>query len=170
MGYLNILAFQYTLSTIQQLSFVSDYKQILSNQLGDAAIEISTSMLSDLEALGRYFESLSEKAEVDTNILLKFSSPSSEETKLLRVLKSIDFLYLSASSPESKAIAQTSISVLADENSMLLRQLYDTFNLKNVWSQLSNLLRVCFTSSSLIYLRLSTITKKRLMLLMSCYR
>lgn len=128
-------AFQYTLSITQQLSCVPEYKQLLLSTLGRFAIDLGQTTLHDLQDLVLYLKNLDDKGIIDSSVLVKFSLPSSAETKLLRVLKSIDFLH-----------ANDKDSTYSSSQFQDLKSIFESFELCELWTHLSHILTVFYFS------------------------
>jgi E3 ubiquitin-protein ligase HUWE1 len=128
-------AFQYTLSIIQNLSNVEEYKKLLLEELISSAQHIANGLAEDLDKLRDHMTSLQENQDVDTDLLTVFSSPSSQQTKLLRVHKTIDFLH-------SKLDSQISDTTKSEGDEKELLEIYSKLNLGETWKKLGE----CLTS------------------------
>lgn len=93
--------FQQSLALSQHLSNIPDARDVIANELKSKAQEFGQSLLTELDELAAAL--LSSEGEILIgSVASKFSAPSSVQAKLLRVLKTIDYMY----SP--RAVAGTS--------------------------------------------------------------
>ncbi|KAJ3048819.1 hypothetical protein HK097_010180, partial [Rhizophlyctis rosea] len=92
-GAVSSKTFQYTLSVIQQLSILAGNSEIISHELMESAQRLGDAMIPDLDDLVHVLTQANTAVEVQTDTLQKFSPPTALQAKLLRVLKTIDFLH-----------------------------------------------------------------------------
>ncbi|BFZ57287.1 E3 ubiquitin-protein ligase tom1 [Savitreella phatthalungensis] len=86
--------FQYTLATMQHLTALSGAKESMAEELVSQARAFSQDLGRDLQTLRQHIiDAMAAGVEVSVQALAPFSSASSHQTKLLRILKSIDYLY-----------------------------------------------------------------------------
>ncbi|KAG0269162.1 hypothetical protein DFQ27_004558 [Actinomortierella ambigua] len=91
--------FQYTLSVIQNLSILEGARDLISSELVTVARELGAGILEDLGSLCQTLENAMTGVEVQGVALEKFSPSSSKQAKLLRVLKTIDYMYSRKQTP-----------------------------------------------------------------------
>ena len=84
--------FQSTLSIILYLSSYPEYLKIITGSLLETAQIFAMVILKQLETLMEGIHSLQDGENLDTEILNSFTSLGAPQIKLLRVLKTIDFL------------------------------------------------------------------------------
>ncbi|KAJ3032901.1 hypothetical protein HDV00_006990 [Rhizophlyctis rosea] len=84
--------FQYTLSVIQSLSILEGNGDIISHELAESAQRLGDAMISDLDELVHVLTVATTAVDVNSATLAKFSPSSALQAKLLRVLKTIDYL------------------------------------------------------------------------------
>ena len=126
-------SFQHTLALIQHLSFLPDARNVVAMELKVKANDFGSNISRDIDDL---VLALNANAHFDLppSVVVKFSPASSDQAKLLRVLKTIDFMY---SSPVS-ASNQSEHS----EHSDKAREIYEAFRFTSLWQKLSDCLTV----------------------------
>ncbi|KAG0319507.1 hypothetical protein BGZ97_002029 [Linnemannia gamsii] len=85
--------FQYTLSVIQNLSVLDGARDVITEELVRAARELGAGILTDLDALSETLTNAMTGVDVQGVVLEEFTPASSKQAKLLRVLKTIDYMY-----------------------------------------------------------------------------
>ncbi|KAG0297593.1 hypothetical protein BGZ96_005696 [Linnemannia gamsii] len=85
--------FQYTLSVIQNLSVLEGARDVITVELVRAARELGVGILTDLGALSETLTNAMTGVDVQGVVLEQFTLASSKQAKLLRVLKTIDYMY-----------------------------------------------------------------------------
>ncbi|TFK54241.1 hypothetical protein OE88DRAFT_1786570 [Heliocybe sulcata] len=121
--------FQQSLALIQHLSSIPDAREVIAQELRSRAQELGQSLYADLDALAEVLAG----AEVDvlgSPVASKFASASSDQAKLLRVLKTIDYMY----SPRTGAINET------DQEKV--QSIYESFRFTPLWRRLGDCLSV----------------------------
>ncbi|KAI8349558.1 hypothetical protein B0O80DRAFT_501281 [Mortierella sp. GBAus27b] len=103
--------FQYTLSLIQNLSALTGAKDIITSELTSAARDLGTGILEDLGDLSQTLENAMSGVDVQGLALDKFSPASSKQAKLLRVLKTIDYMYSRKPTPSTPAAREFNIEL-----------------------------------------------------------
>jgi E3 ubiquitin-protein ligase HUWE1 len=103
--------FQHTLSSIHHLSAIANYKYALLSELTESAQNLGVSMIEDLKEVGSILKSTQEFVDVNKSVLSKFGSSSAQQAKLLRVLKTIDFIYSNTHQSDEQTL---SVSVSSD--------------------------------------------------------
>ncbi|KAL1945966.1 hypothetical protein VTO73DRAFT_1968 [Trametes versicolor] len=124
--------FAQSLSLIQHLSFIPDAREVIASELRARAQEFGQSLHSALAELSVALRD----AEADpdalaTIIASKFSTASSDQAKLLRVLKTIDYMY----SP--KTPGNTS-----DADIEKVQGIYESFRFSSLWQRLGDCLSI----------------------------
>jgi E3 ubiquitin-protein ligase HUWE1 len=123
--------FAYTMTVIQHLLSLKKYETIVIKELVESVHELGKAIIPGLEDLLEVVKKDGDKTE----IISTFSKPSSTQSKLLRVLKSLDFIY-------AKNVAKRDVGSL--------KAVYDDFKLSDVWISLGLCLEVINTKSDLI--------------------
>jgi E3 ubiquitin-protein ligase HUWE1 len=121
--------FQQSLALIQHLSYIPDARDVIASELKSKAQEFGQILYSDLEELVVALQSSSGISSVAS----KFSAPSSEQAKLLRVLKTIDYMYSAKASTESAHNA-TDIEKV--------QRIYESFRFTPLWQRLGDCLAI----------------------------
>jgi E3 ubiquitin-protein ligase HUWE1 len=84
--------FQFTLCAIQYLCSYPENLNIIICELLDSAQRLASSLTEEVDVL---YQQLRSETMVSTDSLSQFSNSSSSQARLLRILKSIDFLFTS---------------------------------------------------------------------------
>lgn len=120
--------FQQTLHAMKNLVMLQDAKRIFLNQLSLYAKATSDIIIGDLVELTKVYDKDNEIAfgVANENILKKFSTSSSSQNKLLRVLTAFNYLFDSSD----------------NENKELIKKTYEDLSLGYLWEKLSEFLRL----------------------------
>ncbi|KAJ3143321.1 hypothetical protein HDU90_000079 [Geranomyces variabilis] len=86
-------SFQYTLTVVQHLFGNPSNRDTITRELADAAQRLGDALVPDLDELTHVLQTASTAVEVQSATLGKFTQSSSQQSKLLRVLKTIDFIH-----------------------------------------------------------------------------
>jgi E3 ubiquitin-protein ligase HUWE1 len=169
-GDCSVKTFQYTLSIIQYLSTFRNNRAIITSELTQSAQSIADSMLQDIADMLTALNSAGSNVDVNTGPFAKFIASTSPQAKLLRVLKTVDFIYSrltnkSASKPESAKVGEsgaTSSVALSTEaaamttdeknenQSLTLSSIYDQLTLKSLWRNLGGVLEAIASKDHLV--------------------
>ncbi|KAG0231894.1 hypothetical protein BGW42_008561 [Actinomortierella wolfii] len=103
--------FQYTLSVIQNLSNLEGARDVITSELVCVARELGSGILEDLGSLCQTLENAMSGVDVQGVALEKFSPSSSKQAKLLRVLKTIDYMYSRKQAPPSTTSTQVNVEL-----------------------------------------------------------
>lgn len=123
--------FQQSLALIQHLSNITDARDVIAQELKTKAQEFGQLLLADLDELAK---ALSVFVEDELNsVASKFSAPSSVQAKLLRVLKTIDYMY----TPRPTEAKEGN-----DEDSEKVQSIYESFRFTPLWRRLGDCLAV----------------------------
>ena len=120
--------FQQTLALIQHVSHVPDAQDTIAQELKLRAQEFGKLLSSDLDELSKALQS-SEAESVAGSVASRFASSSSDQAKLLRILKTIDYMYTAKSPAPSPA-----------EGAQQIQRIYETFKFSSLWRKLSDCL------------------------------
>lgn len=139
--------FQHTMSSIQNLSYLPDVKDVIANELKSRAEALGDALFDDLRELTRVLSEAPEESEVSASSLSKFSSASADQAKLLRLLKMLDFMYLPRSSVNAEG--ETPNDATTEGGTEQIQKIYRTFRFDPLWRQLSDALDVIEKKPSL---------------------
>ena len=120
--------FQQTLALIQHVAHIPDAQDTIAQELKLRAQEFGKSLSSDLDELSKALQS-SEAESVAGSVASRFASSSSDQAKLLRILKTIDYMYTAKSPAPSPA-----------EGSQQIQRIYETFKFSSLWRKLGDCL------------------------------
>jgi E3 ubiquitin-protein ligase HUWE1 len=137
----NSKVFQGTLDVIGNLSPIPGSKEIFGKELLSIAQDLARSTLKDLTELTSQVSNAASPTDVQGIALSKFSPPSSDQTKLLRALTALDYLF----DPNRDKKEQDSTKVEALETAQkddILITLYEDSAFAPLWSKLSESLTV----------------------------
>ncbi|KAI0829944.1 hypothetical protein BC628DRAFT_1314795 [Trametes gibbosa] len=124
--------FAQSLALIQHLSYIPDAREVIAAELKARAQEFGQSLHAALEELSTSLRSADASPDaLSTIIASKFSSASSDQAKLLRVLKTIDYMY----SP--KTPGNTS-----DTDIEKVQSIYESFRFSTLWQRLGDCLLI----------------------------
>ncbi|KAF9012343.1 hypothetical protein BDQ17DRAFT_1232733 [Cyathus striatus] len=124
--------FQQSLALIQHLSFIPDARDVVANELKSKAQEFGQALYNDLDELAVALQS-SESELLVNSVATKFSPASSTQAKLLRVLKTIDYIYTPKNSSSESA---------GEEDIEKVQSIYDSFRFTPLWRRLGDCLSV----------------------------
>lgn len=123
----NTRVFQQTLNIIHNLAPLKDSMRIFTEELISSAIETMASLISDLEKLTTMGSQATSGAEINSELVQKFTVPSSDQAKLLKVLIAVDYLYTHKNKLKSDEVGQ-------------LMEVYNKMELNKIWEPLSKCL------------------------------
>ena len=127
--------FRDTLSTINNLSAIPGAKDVFGNELVGQSSTLGTTILSDLDELLSHIKEARTGTDMQGLALAKFSPPSSDQAKLLRVLTALDYLFDPSRIDKTKGMEPESAS--GDD---ILGALYENTAFGPLWSKLSDCL------------------------------
>ncbi|KAF8629680.1 hypothetical protein AX17_005616 [Amanita inopinata Kibby_2008] len=125
--------FQQSLALIQHLSYIPDARDVIAQELRSKAQESGQSLLVDLDELAVALQDSGSNVAANS-VAAKFSPASSLQAKLLRVLKTIDYMY----SPR----VSTSPAGVANEDIEKVQAIYESFRFTPLWRRLGDCLSV----------------------------
>ncbi|KAI9022914.1 hypothetical protein CLU79DRAFT_859109 [Phycomyces nitens] len=144
--------FQYTLGAISHLSKLDGALRTITNELIYDAKQSGKQVLKDLAELLDILEHAMPGTEIQGSTLSHFSATSADQAKLLRVLKTIDYMY-SPKSPtqatDTKNQKQTE-SEEALKNEKRVLQIYEELDFLPLWKMLGRCLSVIHEKEDLI--------------------
>jgi E3 ubiquitin-protein ligase HUWE1 len=124
--------FQQSLALIQHLSHIPDARDVIAFELKSKAQEFGQIMYTDLDELVAALQRSSNEPLI-SSVASKFSTPSSEQARLLRVLKTIDYMYSTRTTAES-------VHTAADIEKV--QGIYESFQFAPLWRRLGDCLAV----------------------------
>lgn len=124
------------MTLIQHLSHLPDARETVASELRSRAQELGQCLYSDLSDLLSTLEKSS--ADESSIVITKFSPASSDQAKLLRVLKTIDYMYTTkpATSP-----ADSTPGTNADDQEKA-QLIYQSFRFNALWNKLGDCLTI----------------------------
>ena len=126
-------AFSHTISTIQHLSFIPGARDVVAQELCTRAQEFGQHLYASLDELATALQE-SRSNDVAIAVASKFSPASSDQAKLLRLLKTIDYMF----SPKSLA----SVAEASDEDVEKVQSIYEGFRFTALWRRLGDCLAI----------------------------
>ncbi|KAH9963908.1 hypothetical protein BC827DRAFT_99895 [Russula dissimulans] len=125
--------FHHTLSLIQHLSFIPDARDVIAQELRSKAQEFGQSLYHDLDELANSLQGPGDDV-FTSSVASRFSSPASDQAKLLRVLKTIDYMFSpkATSSPEPQPTADLE----------KIQGIYESFRFTPLWRRLGDCLTI----------------------------
>jgi E3 ubiquitin-protein ligase HUWE1 len=137
----NSKVFQETLSVISNLSPIPGAKEIFGQELLGIAKDLAKNILDDLESLTKQVSKAESHTDVQGIALAKFSPATSDQTKLLRALTALDYLF--DPSRDSKDKPEASAEALEPKQKEdILLTLYEDAAFAPLWTKLSDCLTV----------------------------
>lgn len=127
--------FRETLSTINNLSAIPGAKETIGKELINQAQGLSKSILVDLDDLLPHIHNAQTGTDVQGMALSNFSPASSDQSKLLRVLTALDYLFDPNRADKDKTEPQSS-----DTKEEVLKSLYESSKFNPLWAKLSECL------------------------------
>ncbi|KAJ3416767.1 hypothetical protein HDV05_000141 [Chytridiales sp. JEL 0842] len=173
-GDCSVKTFQFTLSIIQYLSTFKNNRLVITSELVHSAQGIADSMLVDVAEVFSALGTTGSNVDVNSGPFAKFIASTSQQAKLLRVLKTIDFIYSKLTSKttskpldpklanetrqggtaeSASSSASTSANAEADrldQNGLSLAAIYDQLSLKQLWTKLGGVLESIATRDHLV--------------------
>ncbi|KAH7927155.1 hypothetical protein BV22DRAFT_1193856 [Leucogyrophana mollusca] len=132
--------FQQSLTLIQNLSHIPDARDVIAQELKAKAQDCGQSILIGLNELVTALQS-SQNGVLAPSVATRFSSASSDQTKLLRVLKTIDYMYTPRSPPINDA--------RQSEDAEKVQIIYESFRFTPLWRRLGDCLATIEQNSDL---------------------
>ncbi|KAI8637213.1 hypothetical protein BD408DRAFT_447787 [Parasitella parasitica] len=142
--------FQYTLNAISHLSALDGAQQTIVNELVEDAKQSGTQILKDLESLLDVLETAMAGTEISSTILAPFSAATSYQAKLLRVLKTLDYMFSRKSASTAAADSKSSSELIQAKNEKRMLQIYEDLNFLPLWKNLGKCLSVIREKEDLI--------------------
>jgi len=137
----NSKVFQETLSVISNLSPIPGAKEIFGQELLGIAKELARSTLQDLVSLTVQVSDAESPTDVQGIALSKFSPASSDQTKLLRALTALDYLFDPSRDIKDKPEAAAE-ALEPRQKADILLTLYEDAAFAPLWNKLSECLTI----------------------------
>ncbi|GAN06879.1 conserved hypothetical protein [Mucor ambiguus] len=144
--------FQYTLNAISHLSALDGAQQAIVNELVEDAKQSGTQILKDLESLLVVLETAMPGTEINSTVLAPFAAATSYQAKLLRVLKTLDYMFSRKNATAMTASAENKASneLVQAKNEKRMLQIYQDLNFLPLWQNLGECLSVIREKEELI--------------------
>lgn len=144
--------FQYTLNVISHLSALEGAQQIITKELVADASQSGAQIREDLKELHSVMENTMSGVDIQGTTLTKFSPASSQQAKLLRVLKTIDYMYSRKQNGDSKSKDKQSAGATeaAQKNEERILKIYDELQFGPLWKLLGSCLAVVHEKEEMI--------------------
>ncbi|KAG0017461.1 hypothetical protein BGZ82_000756, partial [Podila clonocystis] len=168
--------FQHTLTVIQNLSILEGARDVITAELVNASRDLGSEILENLDTLSKTLEGAMSGVDVQGSALEKFSPASSNQAKLLRVLKTIDYMYSRKQAPPMPASTQVNIELaptldpeeadavlprtMRDIKSGLVNlnkdeekvtEIYDSLSFNSLWTKVGDTLELIHEKSDMIH-------------------
>lgn len=137
----NSKVFQETLSVISNLSPIPGAKEIFGQELLGIAKDLAQNILDDLASLTAQVFKAESHTDVQGIALAKFSPATSDQTKLLRALTALDYLFDPSRASKDKPEASAEALEPKQKEDILLT-LYEDAAFAPLWTKLSECLTV----------------------------
>lgn len=137
----NSKVFQETLSVISNLSPIPGAKEIFGQELLGIAQELAKSTFEDLSSLTVQVSNAESPTDVQGIALAKFSPASSDQTKLLRALTALDYLFDPSRDAKGKPEANA-VALEPSQKEDILLTLYEDSAFAPLWNKLSECLTI----------------------------
>lgn len=135
--------FQNTLSVINNLSAIPGAKETFGKELIKQGQDLAQACLDDLSELVSQITKAKTGTDVQGMALSKFSPASSDQTKLLRVLTALDYLFdPKRSETQDKPASSVADGLPAEQKADILTTLYENPTFSSLWHKLSECLTV----------------------------
>ncbi|KAF8712347.1 hypothetical protein RHS03_01066, partial [Rhizoctonia solani] len=125
--------FTNTLGQIQHVSALSGARDVIASELKSKAQEFGMILYNDLDDLAKALEEAEASKDVRGPAIAKFSSASSDQAKLLRILKMIDLMYAPKEGQDNEPSSVDEEKVAA---------IYEDFRFQGLWRRLGDCLAV----------------------------
>jgi E3 ubiquitin-protein ligase HUWE1 len=137
----NAKTFQSTLDIINHLSAIPGAKDTFGKELVHRAQDLGDAVLVDLEKLAPQIKNAETSTDIQGIALANFSPASSHQSKLLRVLLALDYLFdPKRSGAQDRQAASSAEPLPSKARQDLLSTLYETSTFAKLWSNLSDCL------------------------------
>jgi E3 ubiquitin-protein ligase HUWE1 len=133
--------FKDTLSLITNLSTIPEAKEIFGQELIRQAQDLGQCILNDLEELSVQISKATDGTDVQGMALARFSPASADQTKLLRTITALDFLFDPKRSDSQDKPSITNLEGMeSQQKEDILTTLYENSTFASLWTKLSECL------------------------------
>lgn len=140
--------FQYTLNAISHLSALDGAQQTIVNELVEDAKRLGTQIFKDLEILLDVLSTAMAGTEISSTVLSPFAAATSYQAKLLRVLKTLDYMFSRKSASTSNETPEENATQSKNDNPVL--KIYKDLDFFPLWETLGKCLSVIREKEDLI--------------------
>ena len=123
--------FSQTLAVMRNFSCMLEAKDVILQELRRRSHDLGLVIQQELRELGAALEN--DMADLGSLTLKRFSLPSASQAQLLRLLKTIEYLYLNRTESDRAA-------ALFSAEERLVGQIYESFDFDPMWQQLGHCL------------------------------
>ena len=139
--------FQYTLSVVNNIASLGDNRMLILNELLECTQNLGNLLLQELNQLQQLLPVTSQPSDIQSLINEIFSPATSVQARLLRVLKTMDYMASKADQIEKDTKGE---NVASSEFSLV--PTYDKLNFKSVWTTLGDILNIIKDKDDLIHI------------------
>ena len=132
--------FKDTLTLMTNLSHIDEAREIFGQELVQSAQDLALAICSDLEELHVQVDKAKTGTDVQGMALSKFSPTSSDQTKLLRVLTALDYLFDPKRAEGQDQSKNNTDRLGSEQKSEVLITLYNNQTFTGLWNKLSGCL------------------------------
>ncbi|KAI9690812.1 MAG: hypothetical protein M1822_008431 [Bathelium mastoideum] len=132
--------FKDTLTLMNNLSHISEAREIFGQELIKSAQDLAHAICKDLEELTVQVGNAKNGTDVQGLALSKFSPTSSDQTKLLRVLTALDYLFDPKRADTQEKPRGNTDGLSSEQKSEILTTLYNNSTFTGLWDKLSKCL------------------------------
>jgi len=125
--------FQQSLTLIQNLSHIPDARDVIAQELKAKAQDCGQNVLIDLNHLWVSLQNPTQDI-LASSVASKFSSPSSDQTKLLRILKTLDYMYT------PRSAGPLTDETRKSQDAEKVQNIYESFCFTPLWRRLGDCL------------------------------
>ena len=138
-GTCSLKTFQNTLQVILHLCSYPENRTCIVGYLLTLSQEVANGMREELGHLVAQLKQVSNSNDMDSNILSAYTAPSAEQAKLLRLLKTIDYVF------------RQTLENQKSEMHAKLKELYDKLDINPLWKKLSECMSIIDKKEGLIH-------------------
>lgn len=125
--------FQQSLTLIQNLSHIPDARDVIAQELKAKAQDCGQNVITDLNHLWVSLQNPTRDI-LASSVASKFSSPSSDQTKLLRILKTLDYMYT------PRSAGPLTDETRKSQDAEKVQNIYESFRFTPLWRRLGDCL------------------------------
>lgn len=130
--------FRATLALISHLTPLPDARQVISDELIERARQHGTGLFTDLQAISQALAKASTQNDLPASLVSRFSSASSLQAKLLRVLQTIHYIH--SIRPQSSPKEEKDVEKGLTPTEASVNDIYLSFDFGQIWDTLSTCL------------------------------